>query len=102
MIAILRKDASEAAIEHIVAWIEGKGLVAHVSRGENETVIGLVGDTTKIDPFLLESMDIVQRVQRISEPFKKANRKFHPADTVIDLGGGGQIGGGNYQGIAGP
>lgn len=102
MIAILRKDASEAAIEHIVAWIEGKGLVAHVSRGENETVIGLVGDTTKIDPFLLESMDIVQRVQRISEPFKKANRKFHPADTVIDLGGGVKIGGGNFQVIAGP
>lgn len=101
MIAILRKDASEAAIEHIVAWIEGKGLVAHVSRGENETVIGLVGDTTKIDPFLLESMDIVQRVQRISEPFKKANRKFHPADTVIDLGGV-KIGGGNFQVIAGP
>lgn len=102
MIAILRKDASEAAIEHIVAWIEGKGLAAHVSRGENETVIGLVGDTTKIDPFLLESMDIVQRVQRISEPFKKANRKFHPADTVIDLGGGVKIGGGNFQVIAGP
>lgn len=102
MIAILRKDASEAAIEHIVAWIEGKGLVAHVSRGENETVIGLVGDTTKIDPFLLESMDIVQRVQRISEPFKKANRKIHPADTVIDLGGGVKIGGGNFQVIAGP
>lgn len=102
MIAILRKDASVAAIEHIVAWIEGKGLVAHVSRGENETVIGLVGDTTKIDPFLLESMDIVQRVQRISEPFKKANRKFHPADTVIDLGGGVKIGGGNFQVIAGP
>lgn len=102
MIAILRKDASEAAIEHIVAWIEGKGLVAHVSRGENETVIGLVGDTTKIDPFLLESMEIVQRVQRISEPFKKANRKFHPADTVIDLGGGVKIGGGNFQVIAGP
>lgn len=102
MIAILRKDASEEAIGHIVSWIEGKGLVAHVSRGENETVIGLVGNTTKVDPFLLESMDIVQRVQRISEPFKKANRKFHPADTVIDLGGGIQIGGGHFQVIAGP
>lgn len=102
MIAILHKDASEEAVSHIVAWIEGKGLTAHVSHGEHETIIGLVGDTTKIDPFLLESMDVVQRVQRVSEPFKKANRKFHPEDTVIDLGGGIKIGGGNFQVIAGP
>ena len=61
-----------------------------------------MGDTTKIDPFLLESMDVVQRVQRVSEPFKKANRKFHPADTVIDFGGGIKIGGGAFQVIAGP
>lgn len=102
MIAILRKNASDEAVSSIVSWIEGKGLTAHVSRGSNETVIGLVGDTTKIDPFLLESMDVVQRVQRVSEPFKKANRKFHPADTVIDFGGGITIGGGAFQVIAGP
>lgn len=102
MIAILRKNASDEAVSNIVSWIEGKGLTAHVSRGSNETVIGLVGDTTKIDPFLLESMDVVQRVQRVSEPFKKANRKFHPADTVIDFGGGIKIGGGAFQVIAGP
>lgn len=102
MIAILRKNASDEAVSSIVSWIEGKGLTAHVSRGSNETVIGLVGDTTKIDPFLLESMDVVQRVQRVSEPFKKANHKFHPADTVIDFGGGIKIGGGAFQVIAGP
>lgn len=102
MIAILRKNASDEAVSSIVSWIEGKGLTAHVSRGSNETVIGLVGDTTKIDPFLLESLDVVQRVQRVSEPFKKANRKFHPADTVIDFGGGIKIGGGAFQVIAGP
>lgn len=102
MIAILRKNASDEAVSSIVSWIEGKGLTAHVSRGSNETVIGLVGDTTKIDPFLLESMDVVQRVQRVSEPFKKANRKFHPADTVINFGGGIKIGGGAFQVIAGP
>lgn len=102
MIAILRKNASDEAVSSIVSWIEGKGLTAHVSRGSNETVIGLVGDTTKIDPFLLESMDVVQRVQRVSEPFKKANRKFHPADTVIDFGSGIKIGGGAFQVIAGP
>ena len=88
MIAILRNTASEQAVNHLISWIEKKGLQTHVSRGENEIVIGLVGDTTKIDPFLLESMDIVERVQRVSEPFKKANRKFHPADSVIDFGNG--------------
>ena len=61
-----------------------------------------MGDTTKIDPFLLESMDIVERVQRVSEPFKKANRKFHPADTVVDCGHGVLLGGGHFQVIAGP
>lgn len=102
MIAILRNTASEQAVNHLISWIEKKGLQTHVSRGENEIVIGLVGDTTKIDPFLLESMDIVERVQRVSEPFKKANRKFHPADSVIDFGNGIKIGGGNFQVIAGP
>ncbi|MBM6906956.1 MULTISPECIES: 3-deoxy-7-phosphoheptulonate synthase [Collinsella] len=101
MIAILKKDADGSAVAQLVSWIEKKGLAAHVSHGENETIIGLVGDTTRIDPFLLESMDIVQRVQRVSEPFKKANRKFHPADSVIDCGGV-PLGGGNFQVIAGP
>ena len=87
MIAILKQSASDEAVGHIVSWIEKKGLKTDVSRGENETIIGLVGDTTKIDPFLLESMDVVERVQRVSEPFKRANRKFHPEDSVIDCGG---------------
>ena len=102
MIAILRKDAPDGAVDQLVAWRAKMGLDAHVSHGENETIIGLVGDTTKIDPFLLESMDIVERVQRVSEPFKKANRKFHPEDTVVDCGFGVKIGGGNFQVIAGP
>lgn len=102
MIAILRKDVSDQAVDHIVSWIATKGLSCDVSRGENETIIGLVGDTTKIDPFLLESMDVVERVQRVSEPFKKANRKFHPDDTVVDCGHGVLVGGNNFQVIAGP
>ena len=102
MIAILKQSASDEAVGHIVSWIEKKGLKTDVSRGENETIIGLVGDTTKIDPFLLESMDVVERVQRVSEPFKRANRKFHPEDSVIDCGHGVKIGGGNFAVIAGP
>ena len=97
MIAILKQSASDEAVSHIVSWIEKKGLKTDVSRGENETIIGLVGDTTKIDPFLLESMDVVERVQRVSEPFKRANRKFHPEDSVIDCGHGVKIGGDQFQ-----
>ena len=102
MIAILKQSASDEAVSHIVSWIEKKGLKTDVSRGENETIIGLVGDTTKIDPFLLESMDVVERVQRVSEPFKRANRKFHPEDSIIDCGHGVKIGGDQFQVIAGP
>ena len=102
MIAIIKKDADRSSVDNLVSWVEKKGLQAHVSQGENELIIGLVGDTTKIDPFLLESMDIVERVQRVSEPFKKANRKFHPADTVVDCGHGVKIGGNHFQVIAGP
>ena len=102
MIAILKQSASDEAVGHIVSWIEKKGLKTDVSRGENETIIGLVGDTTKIDPFLLESMAVVERVQRVSEPFKRANRKFHPEDSVIDCGHGVKIGGDQFQVIAGP
>ena len=101
MIAILKQSASDEAVSHIVSWIEKKGLKTDVSRGENETIIGLVGDTTKIDPFLLESMDVVERVQRVSEPFKRANRKFHPDDTIVDVGGH-KIGGGYFAVMSGP
>ena len=85
-----------------MGWIHSKGLKTDVSKGDNETIIGLVGDTTQVDPFLIESMDIIERVQRVSEPFKKANRKFHPEDTVVDCGHGVKIGGGHFQVIAGP
>ncbi|MBQ9058298.1 MAG: 3-deoxy-7-phosphoheptulonate synthase, partial [Atopobiaceae bacterium] len=102
MIAVINEKASSEQLEHFIAWIESKGLAAHVSEGEHETIIGLVGDTSIIDPFLLESMDIVERVQRVSEPFKQANRKFHPEDTVIDCGRGVKIGGGHFAVIAGP
>ncbi len=102
MIAVLKPTLSDEQLSHLVAWIESKGLQAHISRGESEIIVGLVGDTTQIDPFLLESMDIVERVQRVSEPFKKANRKFHPQDTVVDCGYGVKIGGGHFAVIAGP
>ena len=102
MIAVVKETASQEQLDHFVRWLEGRGFSANISQGENETIVGIIGDTTRIDPFLLESMDIIERVQRVSEPFKKANRKFHPDDTVVDCGHGVLIGGGHFQVIAGP
>ncbi|MDM8270911.1 3-deoxy-7-phosphoheptulonate synthase [Thermophilibacter provencensis] len=102
MIAVVKDSATTEQLDHLVRWIEGRGFKTNVSQGDNETLIGIIGDTTRIDPFILESMDIVERVQRVSEPYKLANRKFHPEDTVIDCGHGVLVGGGNFQVIAGP
>ncbi len=102
MIAVIKDSATTEQLDHFIAWVEAKGLRVNVSKGDAETIIGIIGDTSRIDPFLLESMDIVERVQRVSEPFKKANRKFHPEDTVVDCGHGVRIGGGHFAVIAGP
>ncbi len=102
MIAVVRQSATQEQLDHFISWIEGRGFKTHVSQGENEIVVGIIGDTSRIDPFLLESMDIIERVQRVSEPFKQANRKFHPEDTVIDCGYGVLIGGGSFHVMAGP
>ena len=73
----------------------------HESVGEQHTIIGLVGDTSKLDIDLISSLDVVEAVRRIQEPYKNANRKFHAADTVVDVGGA-KIGGGHFMMIAGP
>lgn len=102
MIAVVKDSATPEQLDHFVKWIEDRGFKTNVSRGSDTTIVGIIGDTTQIDPFLLESMGIIERVERVSEPFKKANRKFHPADTVVDCGYGVLIGGGHFQVIAGP
>lgn len=102
MIAVVKETATQEQLDHFVSWLESRGYKAHVSQGQNEMIVGIIGDTTQIDPFLLESMDIIERVRRVSEPFKKANRKFHPHDTVVDCGRGVLIGAGHFQVMAGP
>ncbi len=102
MIAVVKNTATEEQLGHFVKWIEDRGYKTNVSPGDEETIVGIIGDTSKIDPFLLESMDIIERVQRVTEPWKKANRKFHPEDTVVDCGHGVLIGGGHFQVMAGP
>ncbi len=102
MIAIVKHTATADQLDRFVSWIEARGFRTNVSQGDNETIVGIIGDTTQIDPFLLESMDIIDQVRRVSEPYKLANRKFHPEDTIVDCGHGVRIGAGHFQVIAGP
>ena len=101
MIIVLKENPDQKQLTNLTDWLKGMGLDIHWSKGESTTIMGLVGDTTKVDMSLIEALDIVDRVARIQEPFKNANRKFHPLDTVVDIGGA-KIGGGHFQVIAGP
>ena len=102
MIAVLKHNATTEQKDHLISWLKGQGLDVHISEGAEYTVLGLVGDTSKIDIDLLESLAMVESVKRVSEPFKKCNRKFHPEDSVIEVGRGVKIGGGHFGLIAGP
>ncbi|MCL2010093.1 MAG: 3-deoxy-7-phosphoheptulonate synthase [Synergistaceae bacterium] len=101
MIAVIRHEASKQQVENLVSWFQARGLKTHVSEGEIQTIIGLIGDTSQVDVNLVEGLEIVESVKRITEPFKSVNRKFHPADTVVDVGGM-KLGGGHFHVIAGP
>ncbi len=101
MIIIMKNTASQEQIDALKKEFETMGMKIHFSQGMNTTLMGLVGDTTRIDIDKVASLDIVEEVKRIQEPYKKANRKFHPQDTVVDVNGV-KIGGGNFQVIAGP
>ncbi|MBR6705783.1 MAG: 3-deoxy-7-phosphoheptulonate synthase [Clostridia bacterium] len=101
MIVILRDDPNEKQLENLVNWLRSMDLKIHESRGENHRILGLVGDTSRVDIDLISALDIVQEVKRIQEPYKKANRKFHPLDTVVPAGKAA-FGGGHFAVIAGP
>ncbi|MGN0701903.1 MAG: 3-deoxy-7-phosphoheptulonate synthase [Lentihominibacter sp.] len=101
MITVLKSGATIEQRDKLIRWFEQQGLKVNVSVGEFQTVLGLVGDTTQIDDELVGSLEIVETIKRISEPYKRANRKFHPEDSVIDVNGV-KIGGGNFAIIAGP
>ncbi len=102
MIAIIKQGTTQESLDYLLKTLEEKGVQTHVIVGEKQTIVGLIGDTTSIDPYLLESMDPVEAVRRVSEPFKKANRKFHPDDTVIEVGDVKIGGKGNFVVMAGP
>ena len=101
MIVVLKHNVSQARKEQLIAWLENLGLRIHVSDGEYQTVLGLIGDTSRVDMDLVASLEIVDSVKRVSEPFKCCNRKFHPDDLIVEIGDV-KVGGGNFAMIAGP
>ena len=101
MIVVLKHNVSQARKEQLIAWLENLGLRIHVSDGEYQTVLGLIGDTSRVDMDLVASLEIVDSVKRVSEPFKCCNRKFHPDDMVVEIGSV-KVGGGHFAMIAGP
>ena len=101
MIAVLKSGTTPQQTAHLVQWLKNMNLDVHVSEGEEFTVLGLIGDTTRVDIDLLSSLEMVQTVRRVSEPFKQANRKFNPTNSVIRVGDV-LIGDGHFAMIAGP
>ena len=101
MIILLKKDAEQSQVENLLTLLRMKNITPSVSVGQMQTLIGCVGDVAHIDPGLIEALDVVESVQRIQEPYKAANRKFHPEPSVIDCSGV-KVGGGHFGVIAGP
>ena len=101
MIAVLKNGTTKEQIQHLIVWLKHMNVDVHVSEGTEVTILGLIGDTSRIDTELLASLEMVSSVKRVSEPFKQANRKFHPNDTIVSVGDV-KIGGGHFAMIAGP
>ena len=101
MIVILKKNPNRDQLESLISWLQDKGIIIHTSIGESNTILGLVGDTSRLDIDLIAALDIVEDVKRVQEPYKNANRKFHPEDTVVRVGNT-QVGGGTLTLMAGP
>ncbi|NCB50638.1 MAG: 3-deoxy-7-phosphoheptulonate synthase [Clostridia bacterium] len=101
MIIVLKSDPDQVQLDNLITWLRSKGMEIHSSVGVHHTLLGLVGDTSRLDIDLIEALEIVESVKRIQEPYKNANRKFHPEDTVVRIGDV-CIGGGSMALIAGP
>ena len=101
MIIVVKKNANEDRLNSLLEWIRSQGLRTHISEGDYQLVVGVIGDTAKLDDELLMGLDIVETVKHVTDPFKNANRKFHPHDTAIEIGDT-KIGAGSFAMIAGP
>ena len=102
MIVVLKDNPDQKQLDNLVSWLKSMGLDIHFSKGETATIMGLIGDTSTVDIDLINSLDIVDTVKRVQEPYKNVNRTFHPEDTVVEITDDVKIGGGNFQVIAGP
>ena len=101
MVVILKQKAKQEDVEKLTKLLEAKGVLVNPVVGTEVSILGLVGDTSKIDPSNIEANEIVEKVMKVQEPFKKANRMFHPEDTIVDVNGV-KIGGKKIAMIAGP
>jgi len=101
MVIILKQNHEQRQLDNLLKWLSELNLKTTLVKGEQSSILGLIGDTSVVDIDMVKAMDIVESVKRIQEPFKAANRKFHPDDTIIDVAGR-KIGGGNFTLIAGP
>ncbi len=101
MIVLVKQGTNEVELQKLIQQLEGYGVQVHPVIGVQTTILGLVGDTSVVDIDRVSSIDIVESVKRIQEPYKNANRKFHPTDTVVEVNGL-RLGGGYFQVMAGP
>ncbi|MDR0196718.1 MAG: 3-deoxy-7-phosphoheptulonate synthase [Oscillospiraceae bacterium] len=101
MIILLKNGVEKTQVDNLINWVKSQGLSVHLSEGQFQTVLGLIGDVSGVDIDLIRGLSIVENVTRVSEPYKNANRKFHPDDSVIRVGDT-KIGGENFTFIAGP
>lgn len=102
MIVILKDNPDQKQLDNLISWLKSMNLDIHRSEGSSTTILGLIGDTASVDIDLIKALDIVETVKRVQEPYKNANRKFHPEDTVVEVTPDVKIGGGDFQVIAGP
>ena len=102
MIVILKDNPDQKQLDNLISWLKSMNLDIHRSEGSSTTILGLIGDTASVDIDLIKALDIVETVKRVQEPYKNANRKFHPEDTVVEITPDVKIGGGYFQVIAGP
>ena len=101
MVIVLKNSATEEQVEELVLWLQKYNVKTNLVTGVHSRIIGLIGDTTSIDMDDVRAREVVESVKRVQEPYKNANRRFHPEDTVIEVAGR-KIGGGEFNVIAGP
>ncbi len=102
MVILLKQNPDPHQFDNLLEWLHGLGLGVRINEGTQHTVLGLIGDTSEVDIQLIEQLDIVEDVKRLTEPFKNVNRKFHPEDSCIRINDETDIGGGSFHLIAGP